>query len=109
MLDLLSNEFTPIKTAVSPRPREGHSMVVYKNSLITFGGCESSEQPPFKDVWAFDIINKTWDRSKTKGKKPEGRDGHAAGTIKSLMIVYGGSGYNKLFGDIYALNLCNNQ
>ena len=43
----------------------------------------------------------------TIGKKPKPREGHAAGVIKNIMIVYGGSGTKSLLSDIFALNLNN--
>lgn len=39
------------------------------------------------------------------GRKPEVRDGHAAGVIKNEMLIYGGNGITKLFGDMHILNL----
>ena len=90
-----------------PKAREGHSLSAYKNLLVMFGGCQGggSENQPFDDIWVVDIESKAWTRPETFGKKPEPREGHAAGVIRNTLIVYGGSGTRSLLSDVYLLNL----
>ncbi|OMJ77713.1 hypothetical protein SteCoe_22616 [Stentor coeruleus] len=109
ILDLKTNQFSLFKTINTPKGREGHSMSAYKNLLIIYGGCEGggNENEPFEDIWIVDIENKTWKKPNTIGKKPEAREGHAAGVIKNFMIIYGGSGVKSLLSNIHAFNLTN--
>ncbi|CAG9321103.1 unnamed protein product [Blepharisma stoltei] len=107
VLELGPKMFFSMKTTNLPKPREGHSMIPYKQQLIVFGGCEGGEgeTEPYNDVWVLDINTKSWDEYKTTGAKPTGRDGHAAGVIRSQMIIYGGSGSQGLLDDIFSMNL----
>ena len=107
ILDLNTGHFTLFRTTNTPKGREGHSMSAYKNLLIIYGGCESGgdENDPFEDVWVVDIETRTWSKPNTTGRKPEAREGHAAGVIRNYMIIYGGSGTKSLLGNIFSFNL----
>lgn len=95
------------RTNNTPKGREGHSMSAYKNLLIIYGGCESGgeENDPFEDVWVVDIDTRTWSKPITAGRKPEAREGHAAGVIRNYMLIYGGSGQENLLANIFSFNL----
>ncbi|OMJ71644.1 hypothetical protein SteCoe_30083 [Stentor coeruleus] len=107
ILNLSTSHLSAFKTTNPPKGREGHSMISYKNLLIIYGGCEGdiNENDPFEDIYLVDIENKTWKKPNTTGKKPEAREGHAAGVIKNYMIIYGGSGTKSLLSNIFAFNL----
>ncbi|OMJ68984.1 hypothetical protein SteCoe_33412 [Stentor coeruleus] len=107
ILDLAANHFSIFKTNNTPKGREGHSMTAYKNLLVIYGGCESGgdENDPFEDIWIVDIETKTWKKPNTTGKKPEAREGHAAGVIRNFMVIYGGSGIKALLSNMYSFNL----
>ncbi|OMJ65648.1 hypothetical protein SteCoe_37847 [Stentor coeruleus] len=107
ILDLSTNHFSIFKTNNTPKGREGHSMSAYKNLLVIYGGCEGGEDEnePFEDIWIVDVENKTWKKPSTTGKKPEAREGHAAGVIRNFMVIYGGSGIKGLLSNMFAFNL----
>lgn len=107
ILDLNTGHFSLFRTNNTPKGREGHSMSAYRNLLIIYGGCEcgGDENDPFEDVWVVDIETRTWKKPNTTGRKPEAREGHAAGVIRNYMLIYGGSGPNTLLGNIYSFNL----
>ena len=77
--------------------------------LVIFGGCGGGKDydQSFDDLWVVDVENKKWNNPPVVGKKPKGREGHAAGVIKNQMIIYGGKGQKTLHSEMYALNLNN--
>ena len=107
VLDLEELSVTLFRAINLPEGREGHSMAAYKNLLIIFGGCGGGkdDNDSFDDLWIVDVENKTWNKPGVIGKKPRGREGHAAGIIRNQMIIYGGKGQNMLFHEIYAFNM----
>lgn len=109
VLDLEDFSVSQIRSINLPSGREGHSMMAYKNLLIIFGGCNggSDDNQSFDDLWIVDVENKTWNKPGVIGKKPQGREGHAAGVIKNQMIIYGGKGHSSLLHDIYAFDMNN--
>jgi N-acetylneuraminic acid mutarotase len=107
ILDLNTGHFTLFRTTNTPKGREGHSMSAYKNLLIIYGGCESggNENDPFEDIWVVDIETRTWSKPNTTGRRPEAREGHAAGVIRNFMLIYGGSGTKSLLANMFSFNL----
>jgi hypothetical protein len=105
--DLDTLVFTPLRSISLPSGREGHSMVAYKSQLFIFGGCEGGkdDDQSFDDLLVVDVDSKSWSRAAVSGRRPKGREGHGAGVIKNIMLVYGGKGQGGLFSDIQACNL----
>lgn len=48
---------------------------------------------------------KTWTTLKVNGIPPAAREGHTATVIGSTMYLFGGSGNNAYFNDLYAFDL----
>ena len=46
-----------------PKPRTGHSAVVYGERMIIFGG-KNDENEKMNDVWVLDLIQWTWSQIK---------------------------------------------
>ena len=107
VLDLDTLEMAKMNTQNPPTAREGHSCVVYRDSLVVYGGCYGGEDDPtrFDDVWVLDMKSKRWTLQRTSGNHPPGRDGHVAAVVDDRMIIYGGSTEKMLLGDFTALNL----
>lgn len=107
VLDLNTLEMAKMKTQNLPTPREGHSCVAYRDSLVVYGGCYGGEDDPsrFNDVWVLDLKTKRWTQQKTSGVQPPGRDGHVAALVEDRMVIYGGSTEKKLIGAFNALNM----
>ena len=61
VLDIATCHFNLFRTTNTPKGRDGHSMVAYKNLLIVFGGCGGGgdDSDPFDDIWVVDIENKS--------------------------------------------------
>ena len=126
-LDLSSSELYWSKVENSgrwPEPRSHHTMVLYGNKIILFGGFRSSSIR-YNDIWILDTTNDEWSQpivgiteTKSDGevvfKKnwpdvPAQRGAHSATIIGSQMYIfggYGGSGFARRdFNDISILDL----
>jgi len=44
----------------SPKPRSGHTAVMYSNNLYIFGGMQSNPPHVFEDINAYSILEKKW-------------------------------------------------
>lgn len=109
VIDLASLSVQPLKTAKSPKKREGHSCVLFNDWLVIFGGCEGGDDDTesFNDICIYDTKGKAWSFPQCRGKLPTGREGHAAGMVNDhYMLVYGGNS-SRLYNDVYVLNLKN--
>ena len=72
---------------LKPEGRCDHSTVLYKGSLVVFGGkgCKGV----LGDLWAFDIERTIWKKLSTSGR-PEPRRGHLAILLDTSMVIIGG-------------------
>jgi len=59
-------------TGDTPAPRSGHSMVVYQNSLIIFGGWSGSYRR-YNDVHQLSLETRTWVKHQPSGPIPKQR------------------------------------
>eukprot|EP01080_Neovahlkampfia_damariscottae_P012532 gene12532-6354_t len=91
-----------------PTSRHQHSSILYKDSMIVFGGTESVSKTFFNDVYELTLANEQykWNSIETKGDIPSGRSLHCSILKNDLMIIFGGkygdeSGF---LNDMYALN-----
>jgi N-acetylneuraminic acid mutarotase len=75
-----------------PEPRAGHSSVIYKDTLVIFGG-KNVENEKLNDVWAFSFTTLTWtqyQKNESKEGAPLARSGHSSSLSGQYMIVFGG-------------------
>ncbi|ODV89918.1 hypothetical protein CANCADRAFT_31017 [Tortispora caseinolytica NRRL Y-17796] len=72
----------------APNPRTNHSMIIYRNTLILFGGTDSVNW--FNDVWCFDLSTSQWTEISTAGFVPVPCEGHTAALVDDAMYVLGG-------------------
>ncbi|XP_031438228.1 leucine-zipper-like transcriptional regulator 1 homolog isoform X2 [Clupea harengus] len=73
-----NHTWTYIKTYSGPPRLVGHSMVLYQNSLLLFGGCES-HNCPLNDLWRLDLTAHRWEKvAAIKGSNPPGKFHHCA-------------------------------
>lgn len=96
-LDLASNEWTQLPLKGGPSARSGHRVVVWKNTLVLFGGFYDTgrEVRYYGDMWALDLEELRWE--------PKGSPGALAPSPRSAcqlvlhgndVLLYGG--YHKL-------------
>ena len=51
--------------------------MIYKNRIYVFGGGTATECDKFQFIYAFNLLNKSWERIKTTGPFPEERKCHS--------------------------------
>lgn len=95
----------PLQEGVNAVPveRHGHSLCVYKNQLVLFGGTPDGSSG-LNDVVVFDLGKGVWTTLNTTGSAPSGRYRHSAVVIGSQMYVFGGY-RSKCLGDLHVLDL----
>jgi hypothetical protein len=74
---------------VAPKPRAGHSAVIYQHSMVIFGGRDEDNEK-LNDVWVFDLQSRQWKEEVPSGSFPVPRSGHSACLFKDSIIVFGG-------------------
>ncbi|KAK3739855.1 hypothetical protein QZH41_009102, partial [Actinostola sp. cb2023] len=75
-----------------PSSRYGHSLVVYNNSLIIFGGIVKGRT--VNELWSFSVITRLWTSKASSVPMPV--SGHTATIVNTKMIVL--FGYGPMFG-----------
>lgn len=99
-----------------PEARFGHTMVPYRQKFVVYGGCGIFDKilrirQCFSRVHIFDTGNPyaeraIWSTYKPLGETPEARRNHAAVSLGSSVVIYGGVNSNgKLLDDLQILNL----
>jgi N-acetylneuraminic acid mutarotase len=71
-----------------PPKRAGHSMVIYQDSLVIFGG-KDEENSKLNDVWEFNLNTYQWTEFRLD-EPPLPRSGHSAYVYRDFMIIFGG-------------------
>ncbi|KAG1650850.1 Kelch domain-containing protein 4 [Nymphon striatum] len=113
--NIKKNEWTLIKTPVSPPPRCAHQAVCLSQEggqLWTFGGeFASPTQSQFyhyKDLWVYHMQSKKWEKVNAS-RGPSARSGHRMCLIKRNIFVFGGYHDNlrdyKYYNDVHIFNL----
>ncbi|KAJ5074183.1 hypothetical protein M0811_00812 [Anaeramoeba ignava] len=94
----------PIKTVGQPpKPRAGHTTVIYKQKAYIFGGYNKLVSY-LNDVYSFDFQSFEWTFHQTSGSQPSVRSLHSASIFQHYLYIYGG--YNqKWHDDLYCLNM----
>ncbi|MBW4642744.1 MAG: hypothetical protein KME23_07050 [Goleter apudmare HA4340-LM2] len=80
----------PIIQGEPPRPRYGHSAILYQNSMIVFGGEDNNTGKTLNDVRLLDLTSWTWRKPQVSGEIPTSRSFHTAVLAEDKMLVWGG-------------------
>ena len=90
------NEWRRLSSPTQPGPRSAAQLVASPASggrLWLFGGefaaLNQSSFHHYRDLWAFNISDRTWERFDTK-LKPSARSGHRMALWKHLIVLFGG-------------------
>jgi hypothetical protein len=93
-------------------PRANHTAVVVDDTLLVYGGNESTDGLaflPLGDTWAFDLASETWAQVQTSNDPPARLFHAATAGPAGYMMVYGGGDENAFvgpfFNDLWALEL----
>ncbi|KAJ6250342.1 leucine-zipper-like transcriptional regulator 1 [Anaeramoeba flamelloides] len=90
------------KNNSAPRARSSSAMVVYKNSLIIFGGSSPNNH---NDIWSFNIEEQTWEEIHPKTEvKPARRVGHGLFCVRDKMYLFNGYG-DQIYHELYEFDL----
>ena len=105
-----TNTWTQIPPHTSdPTPRHNHSAIVYKKSMIIYGGSNSDGY--LDQVYEYNFENEQWNEVICSGDGPGARHGHSECLFNNQMIVFGGKvgvQSTKFFNDVYSLDLDTN-
>eukprot|EP01017_Pseudomicrothorax_dubius_P048413 TRINITY_DN879_c0_g1_i1.p1 TRINITY_DN879_c0_g1~~TRINITY_DN879_c0_g1_i1.p1 ORF type:complete len:594 (+),score=117.05 TRINITY_DN879_c0_g1_i1:17-1798(+) len=77
-----------------PTPRAWHTMKVYGEYLVLFGG--KSATGLLDDLWLLEVRTITWRRLETVGGRPRGRYRHATAIYGDYLILIGGATQRQL-------------
>ena len=89
---------------VYPRKRAGHSVVVYKQEMILFGGTDLENI--LHDLWSFNVFKNKWVKWNQLGPVPPGRYAHSSSIVKDTMIIFGGINSERvIMDDLWFFNL----
>ncbi|KAL4169541.1 hypothetical protein KRP22_010460 [Phytophthora ramorum] len=94
--------------ATGPSARMHHSAVVVGTRMIIFGG-RASPAKPLGDLYALDIETKLWEQIHPRGVCPSPRWKHSSCAVRSVVYVYGGRDAERVFGDLFSLDLSQNS
>lgn len=93
-LDTTTNVWEEIRSKGGPSARSGHRMVIWRNSIILFGGFfEAFRQNMwFADLFIFSIPTQTWRKVEFPATAPQpgARSGHQLLVNEDTLIVNGG-------------------
>lgn len=90
------NEWRRLSSPTQPGPRSAHQVVASSSGggkLWLFGGeyaaLNQTAFHHYRDLWAFDLTQKSWERFDTK-MKPSARSGHRMAMWKHYVVLFGG-------------------
>jgi leucine-zipper-like transcriptional regulator 1 len=81
-------------TGRRPKARYRATAVVWKNSMILYGGHDGTRH--LSDTHIFDLETRVWSSLLTEGPTPVPRDSHIAVVHSNSMYIFGGTKY--MFG-----------
>ena len=89
-------EWRKLSSPTQPSPRSAHQIIaspVGGGKLWLFGGeyaaLNQTSFHHYRDLWAFDISTRSWERFDTK-VKPSARSGHRMTLWKNFIVLFGG-------------------
>ena len=105
---ILSNNRKTYKGQEHPSKRWGHSVVLYKNSMIIFGGRHS--QRILSNIYSLDFTSLSWIKIEPSGNSPPARDSHSAIIYNDTdMIIFGGNGTLGKLNDLWNFNFADKK
>lgn len=92
-------------TGEAPSKRAKHSAVVYKDTMLIFGGKYKNTSKG--DLYQLDFSDMSWEKIKPIGDLPDPREGHEAVVIDNSMYIIGGRQATKQisFRDVFKYNI----
>ncbi|VFQ63276.1 unnamed protein product [Cuscuta campestris] len=102
-----SNACLDFKTSGdAPIARGGHSVNLFGNRLVIFGGEDARKAFKFNDVHILDLVSRIWRKLDARGQPPYPRVDHVAALHKErYLLIFGGSPHYIWFDDLHVLDL----
>ena len=86
-----------------PSKRWGHSVILFNNLMIIFGGRHLHRS--LSNIYSFDFMTQTWSKIEPTSNPPQARDSHSAILYNnSDMIIFGGNGSSNKLNDLWNFN-----
>ncbi|EIW69823.1 hypothetical protein TREMEDRAFT_11835, partial [Tremella mesenterica DSM 1558] len=93
-MDLSTRIWTRLDAGDGPGPRYFHSMDVWEDKLVCFGGMSSAESTVHSDIWFFDCLTRKWlpqpEEEQDEDLLPSPRYAHLSAVSRGKLIVSGG-------------------
>ena len=88
----------------SPKARDSHSCVVFRDSLILYGGVMSGKEQCVSNLLQFCTKTKQWQRLEVFGESPPAREAHICQVVGDLLVIHGGlNEEDESFDDMWVL------
>mmetsp|Transcript_2116 Transcript_2116/g.3876 ORF Transcript_2116/g.3876 Transcript_2116/m.3876 type:complete len:633 (+) Transcript_2116:126-2024(+) len=106
--DIVSGEWSRIlpswNNTTVPTPRHSHCAVVYKDSMLVFGGYDGSYRC---DLFEYNFLTNSWRCIETMGRIPRARYRATCVVYGDFMILHGGHDGTRHLSDTHVLDLRN--
>lgn len=106
--DIVSGEWSRILPSwdnlAVPTPRHSHCAVVYKDSMLVFGGYDGSYRC---DLFEYNFLTNSWRSIETVGRIPRARYRATCVVYRDFMILHGGHDGTRHLSDTHVLDLRN--
>lgn len=84
----------------TPEPRDSHACVRIGHNMFIFGG--SNGENPLNDMFAFNLVSKTWNKIDESGEIPTPREGHSGvALLDRYFFIFGGWDGKNIFQNCY--------
>ena len=95
-----------------PARRWAHTAVLYKTTLVVFGGRSgnvAANDPNLNDFWEIDLSFPSSWHQRSIPRSPHARQGHSVIVHHSRMLIYGGRGGAEAYSDTWEIDLSLDQ
>ncbi len=100
-------DWTMMNPTNAPEARYGHSMVTIPDGRVMLFGGEGSQQDLFNDLIVYNNYN--WEELTPTNEPPAPRRDHEAWMQGDEMFVYGGTGEDGPFNDMWSYDISDNE
>lgn len=90
----------------APKARDGHTAVLYKNFMYTFGGYHQLHN--MADTWRLNLDTCVWQQIQTLGDPPCGRYSHSGASVNDTWLIQGGYSLGVFRNDLHEYDFTKN-
>jgi len=100
--DLITREWREMPAGEGAPRRTEHTAIVYKNSMVVFGGYSGNGYE--NSVMVFNFATQQWQQLMAQGEAPSARSAHTAVVVGDSMYIFGGWNGVHCMNDLHELN-----